>query len=126
MDFSTIKILITDDSVLARKKLKDYLASLGCQHIYEVSDGQQAIDSYKINKPDLVFLDIIMPVKDGITVVNEILEFDPKARVVMASSVGTQSYLKEALKAGAIDFLQKPLDNELVKKVVLNAIGGQK
>lgn len=124
MDIDTLKILISDDSILARKRLKDFLESLGCRDILEVSDGQAAIDSYKENHPDLVFLDIVMPVKDGISAITEILEYDPNARVVMASSVGTQNNLKEALKAGAVDFIQKPIDNGQVKKIVFTIIGG--
>lgn len=124
MDITTLKILISDDSILARKKLKDFLTSLGCQDILEVSDGQAAVDSYKEHHPDLVFLDIVMPVKDGISAVSEILEYDSDARVVMASSVGTQSNLREALKAGAIDFIQKPIDNKQVEKIVFDTIGG--
>lgn len=126
MKLETIKILLSDDSILLRKKLKDFLISIGCteDNIVEVSDGQAAIDTYKKCNPDLVFLDIVMPVKDGISAVTEILEYDSSARVIIASSVGTQSNVTKALKAGAIDFIQKPIDNEQVKKVVLNTIGG--
>ena len=61
-----------------------------------------------------------MPKKDGIEAVKEILAFDPSAKIVMASSVGTQQFLKDAIKAGASDFLQKPLDNDQVKRLLDN------
>lgn len=124
MTLETIKILICDDSILARKKLKDYLTSLGCTQLFEATDGQVAIDKYKEVSPDIVFLDIVMPVKDGITAVKEIIEADPSAHIVMTSSVGTQQNLKEALKAGARDFIQKPLDNEQIKHVVETKLKG--
>lgn len=122
MKVSDLKILISDDSILVRKKLKDFLSSLGITNIYEAINGQEAVDSYKANKPDLVFMDIIMPVKTGIEALKEILSFDDCAKVVMASSVGTQEHLKEAIEAGAYDFMQKPIDNEQVLRFISNFI----
>ena len=118
------KILICDDSILARKKLKDFLTSIGCTQILDVADGQMAVDTYKAEKPDIVFLDIVMPVKDGITAVKEIIAFDPAAHIIMTSSVGTQENLKEALKAGAKDFIQKPLDNSQIQHVLDTKVKG--
>ena len=67
------KILICDDFILARKSLKEILNGFNYEDIVEVADGQTVIDTYKILKPDIVFLDIVMPVKDGITAVKEIV-----------------------------------------------------
>lgn len=117
-----LKILICDDSLLARKNLRETLKTLNCKNIIEVTDGQAAVDTYKSENPDIVFLDIVMPVKDGITAVKEICEYDKDAYVVMVSSVGTQSHLKEAIKAGACDFMQKPATTDQVKNVVTQAI----
>lgn len=117
-----LKILICDDSLLARKNLKEALKALNCDNIIEVTDGQSAIDTYKAEKPNIAFLDIVMPVKDGITAVKEIREYDNNAYIIMVSSVGTQAHLKEAIKAGAQDFLQKPATTEQLKQVVTNAI----
>ena len=122
MSFEQIKVLICDDSVFARKKLKDYILSLGVSEVFEASDGQEAIDIYKENKPTVVFMDIIMPKKTGIEAVTEILGFDSAAKVVMASSVGTQNHLKDAINAGAYEFLQKPIENNHVLKILQNII----
>ena len=70
------KILVGDDSILARRQLKDVLTSFGAKNFIDAANGQEAIDQYKAEKPDLVFLDIVMPVKDGIAAVQEICEFD--------------------------------------------------
>jgi two-component system chemotaxis response regulator CheY len=59
-----------------------------------------------------------MPRKDGNAAIQEILEFDPDANIIIASSVGTQSQLKKALQAGARDFIQKPLDRDQVLATV--------
>ena len=112
------KVLICDDSILARKQLKDIVSSLGNPTFIEATDGQDAIDKYKENNPDVVFLDIVMPKKDGNLAIEEIIEYDPNATISIASSVGTQSQLKCALKAGAKDFIQKPLEKQLVLDVI--------
>ena len=125
MSIEDIKILITDDSILARKQLKDIISSLGSPTFIEAKDGQDAIDKYKENEPDLVFLDIVMPKKDGNTAIEEIIAHDPKANIVIASSVGTQSQLKLALEAGAKDFIQKPLNSEQVLGVVQRFLEGR-
>lgn len=125
MTKADIKILICDDSILARKKLKNNLYDLGCTNILEVSDGQTAIDTYKAERPDITFLDIVMPVKDGITAVKEICAFDKSAYIVMISSVGTQEHLKEAIKSGAQDFMQKPASMEQIQHVVNHVLEGK-
>ncbi len=125
MSIENAKILITDDSILARKQLKDIISTLGSPVFIEAVDGQDAIDKYKESKPDLVFLDIVMPKKDGNAAIREIMEFDPEANIIIASSVGTQSQLKLALEAGAKDFIQKPLDKDQVVKVVSKFLEGR-
>lgn len=120
-----IKVLIGDDSILARKQLKDVIRTLGCDNFVEASNGQEAIDLFKSEKPDMVFLDIVMPVKDGITAVAEIIQADPNACIIMVSSVGTQSQLKMAIEAGACDFVQKPLDEGQLKSLITKRLAGR-
>lgn len=119
---NSLKILICDDSMLMRKKLKGSLTLCGSFDILEATDGQKAIDIYKEKNPDLVFMDIVMPVKDGIQAVSEIKDFDENAKVVMASSSGTKENLKKAIKAGAFEFIQKPWEQEQINKIVSNFI----
>lgn len=118
------KILICDDSALARRSLKMQLQALGFNNIIEAANGEIAIDTYKEQKPDLVFLDIVMPVKDGIQVVEEIIQYDANAKLIMFSSVGTQANLRTALEKGACDFLQKPAKPEEIENILSRLIGG--
>lgn len=104
-----IKILVCDDSILARKQIKDILSTLGSANFIEAPDGEVAIELYKKEQPDIVFLDIVMPKKDGNIAIQEIMNYDPNAIIIIVSSVGTQSQLKCALEAGAKDFVQKPI-----------------
>lgn len=124
MTINDLKVLVCDDSILARKQLKNFLTSIGCSNIIEATNGTMAVEMYKSQKPNLVFLDIVMPEKNGIEATREIIEFDKKAYIVMASSVGTQTNLKEALKLGASDFIQKPLNTEQIQKVINTVLEG--
>ena len=125
MKLDDAKILISDDSILARKQLKDAILALGTPTFIETSNGQDAIDSYKAERPQLVFLDIVMPVKDGNAAIREIREFDPRAEIVIVSSVGTQAQLKAAIKAGAKDFVQKPLNPKQIHSIISSRFEGR-
>ena len=125
MHIEDAKILIADDSILARKQLKDMISTLGTPVFLEAKDGQGAIDQYKQNKPDLVFLDIVMPNKDGNAAIEEIMGDDPNATIIIASSIGTQSQLKKAIEAGAKEFIQKPLDQQQVINTVNRFLEGR-
>ncbi|MBQ8171272.1 MAG: response regulator [Oscillospiraceae bacterium] len=118
MNISELKVLICDDSILVRKKMTDVLKKAGITEIYEAKDGVQAVDTYKEKNPDIVFMDIVMPVKTGLDALIEIKGFDNDAKVVMASTIGTQSHLVSAIKAGAYDFLQKPVKEDDINKIL--------
>ncbi|WP_426447907.1 response regulator [Paenibacillus sp. S-38] len=121
MNPKEVKILLCDDSLLVRKKLKSALEEQGYTGILEAADGLEAVALCQEQKPDLVLMDIVMPRKDGIEALKEIKEFDKNIHVVMVSSVGTQGNLIKALKAGADNFMQKPVTiealNELIHKM---------
>lgn len=122
MAANDIKFMICDDSILARKNLIDMLNTFGYANILEVSNGQDAVDTYKAERPAIVLLDIVMPVKDGITATKEIMKMDPDACIIIVSSVGTQTHLREAIKSGAKDFVQKPIESELLKQIIDNCL----
>ncbi len=124
MKLSDIKVLVCDDSILVRKRLRELLATIGCTTVWEASNGEQAVSMYKEHLPDIVFMDIIMPGKTGLEALREIRAHNSEAKVVMASSVGTQTHLKEAVSVGVFDFLQKPIANEQVLKIIRNIQNG--
>ena len=124
MSLSNVSILVCDDSILARKQLKDVISSFSQEiTIKEAANGQEAVDLYKQINPDLIFLDIVMPVKDGISAVQEIIDYDSDAEIIIVSSTGTQTQLKNAIEAGARDFIQKPFSDAQVNKVSKNHLG---
>lgn len=105
-----IKILICDDSITIRKKLQGAISVDSEIEFIEAKNGVEALEKYKTEKPNIVFMDIIMPEKDGIEALSDIMDFDSNAKVIMLSSVGTKMNLKNALELGASDFIQKPWD----------------
>ena len=118
MSVENLKILVCDDSLFVRKKITNVLRNCGVTELYEAADGEQAVEMYNKYAPDLVLMDIVMPRMSGVEALKLILADDPKAKVVMASSVGTQENLKEAINAGAFDFLQKPISDTQLETLV--------
>lgn len=114
------KVMICDDSLLVRKKLRELLEDLGCD-VCEAGNGAEAVDLYREMRPNIVFMDIVMPKVDGLTALRMIKEIDSSARVVILSSAGTSGKLLEALKTGASDFIQKPYTREQIVKSVTAA-----
>lgn len=115
---NNLRVLICDDSLLIRKKLRDTLAKCKFKEIIEAENGNVAVELVKVHNPDLIFMDIVMPGKDGIEVLKEIKSIHPIAKVVMASSVGTSEHLKRALENGAYDFIQKPIKPEAIFNLI--------
>lgn len=112
-----MKILIVDDSSFMRNMIKNALD--GEFDISEASNADDAIKLFKENKPDLVFLDIILPGKNGLEALKEIKEIDGNAKVVMCSSVGGQEeIIDNAIKAGANDIIVKPFKKEEIAGII--------
>ena len=102
-----LRILVTDDSKLLRKKLRTELEKHGCE-VLEAENGKDAVMKTLQDKPDGVFLDIVMPEVGGIEALRVLKEVSPDLPVIMLSSAGTPQKLMETLKLGALDFIQKP------------------
>ncbi len=116
------KILIVDDSRTSRRILKNIIESNGYEVAGEAENGQDGLDKYLELKPDLVTLDITMPVMDGVEALKKIKEADSDAKVVMVTAAGQKTNVMEAIKAGAFEFVTKPFDPDIIKKVIAQAI----
>ena len=126
MDLSNKSILICNDSILARKSLKDAINSYASgATFYEATNGEQSVSLYKEHHPDMVLLDIVMPLKDGISATKEIIKENADATIIIVSSVGTQLQLKKAIEAGAKDFIQKPINQAQIDRLINIHLGGE-
>lgn len=112
-----LKILITDDSKLLRKKLRAELEKLDCD-VLEAENGKEAIMRDLTEQPDGIILDIVMPEVGGVETLQVIKEINPEIPVIMLSSAGTSQKLKQTLELGALDFIQKPYTSEQIKQAV--------
>ena len=111
------KILLVDDAAFMRMMLKKILAPSG-NEVLEAVDGSDGVTKYKEHKPNLVFLDVVMPNVDGIECLKQIMAFDSNSKVVMCSSIGQQTVVNDAIKIGARDFIIKPFDAAKVLEAV--------
>ncbi|KPV44346.1 response regulator [Alicyclobacillus ferrooxydans] len=105
------RILVTDDAAFMRMMLKNILTSGGHEIVAEAENGEQAVEQYGTHAPDIVTMDITMPVMDGIQAVRAIRAKDPNAKILMCSAMGQQNMVMDAVKAGAKGFIVKPFDS---------------
>ena len=111
---SKASVLVVDDSALIRKVLIELLNNNGFNVIGEATNGQEGLDMYKELSPDIVTLDVTMPVMDGVEALRQIIELDANAKVAMITAAGQKERLMEALKIGAKLFITKPFNEEEV------------
>jgi len=112
------RILVCDDSAFMRMMLKKVLIENGHEIVGEAGDGMEAVQMFRLHKPDLATMDITMPKMDGIQAVTHIHEENPLARIVMVTALGQRAIITDALKAGAADFIVKPFDGEQVVETI--------
>ena len=119
-----IVFLVVDDSKISRKWLIEKIPKkiLELATIIEGTNGQEAIDLYKEHHPDIVFLDITMPVVDGFEALAAIKTLNPEAIVVMISADRQKSTKEKVLTLGASAIIAKPIDAEEFRTTLLNLV----
>lgn len=116
------KILLVDDAAFMRMRCAKLLKEHGYE-VEEAENGHEAVHKYQNVHPDLVLMDITMPVMDGIAATRELRSLDPDAKVVMVTALGQQSMVIEAIKAGAKDFVVKPFQPDKILDTVRKMVG---
>ena len=115
-----MKILVTDDSKMARKMVIKILNDVLNENVevFEGQNGQEAFDLYKEHLPEIVFLDLTMPVMNGFEALSKIKEFDKNAKVVIISADIQKLSMEKALQLGAFNFIKKPIDLEKMQQIL--------
>ena len=118
------RVLVVDDSMCIAKQLGQIFTSEGFEVAGTGADGAQGVDLYKSMHPnvDLVTMDITMPVMDGVTALEKILEFDKDACIIMVSALGKEDVVKKCLLMGAKSYIVKPLDRKKVLERVVSVL----
>jgi two-component system, chemotaxis family, chemotaxis protein CheY len=114
-----IRVLVADDSFVMRNSLKRIFESTNIEVVAEAATGIQACYEYAHHKPDVVTMDINMPVMDGLAALKLIIENDPDAKVIMVSTENQKRMLFQAIKMGAMHYLVKPINKDKTIKTIL-------
>ena len=115
-----LKVLIVDDSILMLNNIRAYMESLGHNVIAEATNGQEAIDLCKLHKPDLITMDITMPVLDGLSAIEKIKSFDKKVNIIVLTSHSQEEIIMKSLKAGAKGYILKPVNRNNLEEAIHN------
>jgi len=116
-------VLIVDDALFMRVSVGNILKEWGFEVVGEATNGKEAVELYEQFKPDLVTMDITMPIMSGLDAVKEIIPQYPNANIIMMTALGQQRIIVEAIEAGAKDFITKPFEKNQLKTVVDNILG---
>ncbi|MGB9124695.1 MAG: response regulator [Nitrosotalea sp.] len=115
-------VMIIDDSDAIRMVLKD-IVTIGKHKLAgELQNGEGALQEYIKLKPDIVLLDMAMPKKDGVSVLREIIGFNPVANVIMISASDNQETVKECLRLGARAYILKPFNFQEVLDIISKVV----
>lgn len=112
------KILIVDDSSIARRNLATILSDAGHVIVAEAPNGELAFKEYERHTPDIVTMDITMPLLDGIGAVKKILKHYPNATIVMISALDQKQMVLSAIQCGAKHYIIKPFTADKVLSVI--------
>lgn len=112
------KILIVDDSRVSRRMLRGILTDAGHEVIGEAANGQDGYEQFIALDPDIVTMDITMPVLDGLGALEKIMELNSEANIIMVTAAGQKEKMVEAIKHGAIEFIQKPFDPDQITTAI--------
>lgn len=117
------KVMIVDDAKIIRITIKKQLEQLGHEVVASIENGYEAILEYEKCKPDLVTMDITMPVvngiKNGIDALTQIMKIDPEAKVIMITSHGEQRLVMEAISKGSKGYILKPITKDKLENLLL-------
>ena len=115
------KILIIDDSPVARKILKICIPKDQGYEIHEANDGSIGVKMFKEINPDVTFMDITMPVMDGIQALEAIKKIDNNAMVIMCTADVQMQSVNKAISSGALTLVKKPPSKEAVQEALFKA-----
>lgn len=112
------RILIVDDSMISRVGLKEILINAGHEIVEEAINGEEACRIYNESNPDIVTMDITMPVMNGMESLKRIIQNHPNAKVIMITALSQTSKVLEALNLGALHYITKPYEAKKIISII--------
>lgn len=116
------RVLIADDQNFFRTMIKKMLISMNCEVVGEATTGDETVELFLKEKPDLLLLDLHMPGKNGDKALEEIIGFSPNARVIILTSVGDSNVVIKCLKLGAVNYILKDTTMNKMKVIIEKSI----
>jgi two-component system chemotaxis response regulator CheY len=113
-----LNIMIVDDSMIIRNTIKKIVEEQGHTVVATARNGREAIDVYEETNPDLVTMDITMPVMDGIHALKRIKKAYKDAKIIMVTSHGEEKLVMEAISYGAKGYILKPITAENIEQTI--------
>ncbi|OJX38289.1 MAG: hypothetical protein BGO78_09775 [Chloroflexi bacterium 44-23] len=104
-------VLITDNAAFMRVRMTNLLVDEGFA-VFQARSGMQAVEMYRDFKPDIVLINLNSTNADGLSSIISIRQMDPKAKLIVLSSIGQEAELIEAIQMGASDFIVKPINQQ--------------
>ena len=114
--------LVIDDSPHLRALISTYIRKAGYTKILNAASGLEGVEQYKLSRPDIVFLDVVMPEVDGVTTLREIRSFDSNATVVMTTSISSREIVLQLKEAGAYSYLLKPFEEAKFRDILQRTV----
>jgi two-component system chemotaxis response regulator CheY len=111
-----LRIMIVEDSPITREMLREMLLGLGHEVVAETDNMQEAIATYQRLRPDAVTMDLSLPKDDGLTILRALRKVEPDAKVFIISGNSQERIREEALKAGAVDVIAKPIEFDALQQ----------
>lgn len=108
------RLLVVDDAMIMRKLIRDVAREAGWEVAAEAANGAEAVSLYDEHRPDLVTMDLVMPVMGGNEALRKIRSAHPEARVIVVTALDQKQTLMESIRDGAMDFVVKPFDRERI------------
>ncbi|MEK5231684.1 response regulator [Lysinibacillus sp. FSL K6-0232] len=116
-------VLVVDDTLFMRVAISNMFTEWGYEVVGKAVNGKEAVVMYRALQPDLVTMDVTMPVMNGIAAVKKIIPEFPDAKIIMITALGQQKLIVEAIESGAKDFITKPFEPERLKAVADQLLG---
>jgi two-component system chemotaxis response regulator CheY len=107
-----LNVLVVDDSLSMRTIASKIVESLGHNVVAQAENGKVALKQFMEHRPDIVLLDLVMPIFDGKKTLKKLIQVDPNVKVVVCSSLGSEGDIEFCLKEGAMFYLQKPYEEQ--------------
>ena len=120
-----LRAIIADDDPLARRMIKDALQDAGIVVIAEAHNGRQVVELVLHYRPDVVLMDVVMPELDGIAATRRIVKEIPEQLVIMLTSGDDDELAMVGLRAGAVGFLTKDVEIDMLPRALVGAVGGE-